>query len=631
MSTSSNAFVIHVIPIARGIGTDELSYFSTSALPLGSVITVPVRRRNVPAVVIDVQSAREAKSHIRSTNFSLKKADGTGEHLFTPAFIRTATQVAYESAGTIGGTIASFHIEENVSPPKKRISAPYESGKKIEPVVVSGTDAERFSTYRKLIREEFARGKSVLCVVPERALVPEAYELLARGIEKYTFPCDMPGGRRKHKARTALWKQALKLDHPVLFITVPAFMSFPRDWGTIIIDRESHRSYKSWTRPFIDYRLFGEYYAHHLGARFVLGDSLLRLETYHRLQERTAQSMTPTAARLPEGGTIDVVSWNEEEPFSPLTPSLHEALTQALDRKERIFIFTGRRGLAPTTLCRDCGQILTCPKCSAPAALHGTKSRTGERQFVCHRCGFHEQAEDVCPTCHSWRLLPLGIGSEGVEEELRKLFPSHTIVRLDTDTATTPAKAVRIAEKFEKAKSGAILVGTEVALFRLPSEIPLAAVASTDAVLSLPDLRINERVLRLINEIRQRARHSILQTRMPDHLVFKTLQSGIGTDFYHAEQVSRKKFNFPPFSVLVKISAAGRPGSIEKSMEALAEKLDRWEITIFPAFTERVKGKSVFHLLVYVPQKDWPDKELLARLRTFPQSVRIEVDPESLL
>lgn len=632
MSTSSNAFLVHVIPIARGISSDELSYFSTSKMPLGSVITVPVRRRNVPAVVIGVESAREAKSQIRSKSFSLKKAAGTGAYLFTPAFIEAAFRTAFESAGTIGGVLASFHIEENVVPPKKRISDEEKSEKKIEPAVVHGTTADRFAAYRKLIREEFARGRSVLFIVPERALVPEAYEMLSRGIESYTFSCDAPTGRRKNKAREKTWKAALEMDHPCLFITVPPFMSLPRDdWGAIVIDRESHRSYKSWTRPFVDYRLFGEYYGQNLGARFVLGDSLLRLETFYRLQEHTAQPLTPTAARLPEGGAVEVISWDKEEPFSVITPELREHIARALTKKGKAFVFSGRRGLAPTTVCRDCGEILTCPRCSAPAALHKKSGQGNGRQFACHRCGFHEPAEDKCSYCKSWRLVPLGIGSEGVEEELKKLFPDAAVLRLDSDTATTPVKAARIAEKFKKARSDAILVGTETALFRLPKHMQLSAVASADAVLSLPDLRINERVLRIANELQQKSDRLVIQTRMPDHLVFETLATGIGTDFYRAEQRSRKKFNFPPFSVLIKISAAGRRGSIEKSMEKLAEKLDRWDTTLFPAFTERVKGKSVFHLLVQVPRRSWPDKELLSRLRGFPPSVRIEVDPESIL
>ena len=65
--------ILEVIPIARGINSDTLSYFSGTDVTVGSIVSVPLRKKNIPALVIGLKDAEESKTEIRKSSFFTKK------------------------------------------------------------------------------------------------------------------------------------------------------------------------------------------------------------------------------------------------------------------------------------------------------------------------------------------------------------------------------------------------------------------------------------------------------------------------------------------------------------------------------------------------------------------------------
>ena len=101
--------ILEVIPIARGINTDTLSYFSGNDIPIGSIIKVPLRKRIVPALVINSKDVEESKTEIKNSSFSLKKIEKVKHNnLLSKKFVDAAEETANYYVGTIGSVLNSI-------------------------------------------------------------------------------------------------------------------------------------------------------------------------------------------------------------------------------------------------------------------------------------------------------------------------------------------------------------------------------------------------------------------------------------------------------------------------------------------------------------------------------------------
>ncbi len=166
----------------------------------------------------------------------------------------------------------------------------------------------------------------------------------------------------------------------------------------------------------------------------------------------------------------------------------------------------------------------------------------------------------------------------------------------------------------------------------LHDKVDNSAIISLDSLFSLPDFRIQEKILYMLIHIRTlTTKRFIVQTRKFDEKVFEYGLKGNMSDFYREEINERKKFNYPPFSTLIKITLEGNKSDIVKEMEIAQNILDPYEVEVFPAFTQTVKGNHVLHGLMRIPQNKWPDSNLIDKIRSLSPSIMIKVDPETLL
>jgi primosomal protein N' (replication factor Y) len=237
----------------------------------------------------------------------------------------------------------------------------------------------------------------------------------------------------------------------------------------------------------------------------------------------------------------------------------------------------------------------------------------------------------VCTNCGGYRLTTLGIGSELVEEKLKELFPEAKIFRIDADATPTHIKAQKVAEKFYSSPQS-ILVGTEMSLLYLTDKVASSAVVSMDTFFSIPDFRINERVLNIILKMRAITdRNLIIQTRDINQKVFEYAVRGNLIDFFKDEIEDRKKFGYPPFSTLIKISILGTKNELSTLAEKFQKDIEPDEVDIFPAFVPQTKGKFAINGLIKIPDGEWPKPELISKLKNLPMNFSVNVDPESLI
>jgi primosomal protein N' (replication factor Y) len=630
--------IVTVIPIARGIGKETLSYFSAQTFAPGSFIKVPLRNRLVGGLVITTENAEKKKAELRQSSFAMRKImSGKSKTIFSPVFIEAATEMASYSAGSTGSVLANITSKTILEQADKlekidlTLAIPNERRTTHEPYTLQADEEDRFAHYKSLIREQFAHTKSVFFVLPTIQDTKKIFEQLPKGIEQYTFVLNSSLSK---KEIVETWNKIILEPHPVLIISTGSFLGIPRsDIGAIIIERESSSSFKTQSRPYIDIRTFCECFARRLNAKLIFGDLLLRTETLWRTKNGDMGELSPLKFRstsTAETVLIDMKKYKtlDEPEFRIVSDELVELVKKSQESNENMFIFAARRGLAPMTVCGDCGTTVLCSRCNAPIILH--RASQGNF-FLCHRCGERRSAEERCRNCDSWKLTTLGIGIELIEESLKSMFPDTKIFRMDKDTVTTHKQASRLAGDFFNSP-GSILLGTEMALGYVERPVENAAVAAIDSLFSIPDFRINEKIMNILLRIRSFTQKTyIIQTRSRDQALFDYATKGNLMDFYRDEIDERKRLDYPPFSVLIKLTVRGTPASAAKDMALVEKALADHNPLVFPAFIEKVNRKTVLHALLRLKPEEWPDQTLYNKLIALPPNISINVDPESLL
>ncbi|PIT91074.1 hypothetical protein COU17_02180 [Candidatus Kaiserbacteria bacterium CG10_big_fil_rev_8_21_14_0_10_49_17] len=628
--------LVHVIPIARGIVKESLSYFTKETPTAGSIVSVPIRGTATPALVERVERVRDAKAAVRELPYALQKMDSSrATQVFLPAFLEAAKSIAEYYAASTGAVLSSIVPKAILADPRKvkceDVSSERASGRAFEKLLLQADRDERFSIYRSVIREAFARKESVYLCLPTINDVEQFASVSERGIGPYAFVFHSALSKSELIKR---WKAVSAEGHPVLIIATGSFFGIPRrDIGSIILERESAEAYRSQSRPFVDTRVCAEYVARAIGARLILADTFLRVETLYEHEEGLAAELAPLRFRPLSSAKSLVIDTSKNTPtqkgaYNTLSRELEELIRKNRSDSEHLFIFAGRRGLASITVCCDCGAVVRGEKSDSPMTLHKTSKGN---VFFDHRTGEIRTAAQRCKDCGSWRLTALGGGIELVEEQVRERFPETPVLRIDSDSVKKPSDAQSIADEFYETP-GCILLGTEMALPYLMKPFEHAAVASIDSLLAVPHYNTETRMFALLLTIRSLAQETFLiQTRKVNQRVISLAISGNLLDFYREEIEVRRALSYPPFAIFITITIDGKRPAIDAQMEAVEEALTGYDVRIFSAYSSIRTGVLRSHALIKVSRESWPDAKLVERLKALPPRVVVRVDPGSIL
>lgn len=638
---------IRVIPISRGITKDELSYFSAQPIPEGSIISVSLRKKTIPAIVISSKDISASKTAIKTSDYKLKKIGKQESKAGIPLDVMLAVcKTADYFVTSPGAVLAEIlpktildEIQERGCVKKKKKNKTRIAGEKL---VLQIENKECLGTYKSMVREAFARNTSIFICVPSIADGERLFKVLQRGIEQYSVLLHSSFTKKKIKES---WQKAVETKHPMLMIGTPMFLSIPRsDINTIIIEKEHSSYYKHSIRPFLDMRVFAEYIAAQYGARFVLSGMPLRTETMHRykngefeeLQPLKLKPATPTTAqhkiidmKAKSKDGLNIKKTNlpaSRHGFVILSEDLKKIIDKTEKSGERMFIFTARRGTASSTICNDCGHAVLCEKCNTPVALH---SAPRVNVFLCHYCGATRSAKERCSVCQSWNLVALGIGIQRVESALKSEFPKRKIIIADRENLSTHKQTKSAVQLFYDTP-GSILLGTEMVLPYLNDPIEYVVVASADSLLSVPQWRISEKLFSLLLTMRELAtKMFLIQTRRSENTVLKYAVVGNILDFYKQEILLREKLKYPPTYVLIKITMSGALPHLKKEFKKIEEMFTEHNIYIY---TSPIKNreKHTMYGLMRIKKKAWPNEELVAKLRSLPLNITVTIDPENL-
>lgn len=643
--------IVTVIPLEKSPFAQELTYFTVKEVAPGNIVAVTLRNKKILAFVISVENASEMKSDIKGMDFNLKKVlDVKEETIFSPELLNSIFLACnyFATNKNIGlgyfiPSILKTNYDEILKIKLAREEKPIKSidEPRQEKLLLQIPLEDRISVYKTLIRENFAAKKSVFLVLPTEQDILRFSNMLSRGIEQFTFSIN---GGLSPKKMLAIIKNIISASHPILIVSTTPFLSIPRDdIGLIILEHESSSAYKTVTRPHFDLRTFIEIYASQTNTRLIMSDTLLRFETIGRLNQDQLSSLHPVSYRIDFNDRLKILPKGKK--FEIFAPESITEMKHSLSKKNNIFVFALRKGLATMTVCRDCAHIVDCKNCGAPVVLY--LSRDGKkRMFICNRCKEEMPDDTFCKNCASWNLMPLGIGTDTVQENLKELIksediPKVKIFKLDKETAKTREGALKIIKEFE-AEKGAILVGTEMAMFYIENNVSLSVIASFESLWGIPNFKMSEKILQLIISASAKTdRNLIIQTKNTDDPALRAIESGNLVSFIREELKDREMFNYPPYNKFIKITHLGDKESSIKARDDIKRLFEEYNPEVFGGFVAKSKNKYITNALIKLEPRKWGlpdlliqsriDEHLLSKLLSLPMDFEVSVDPEDLL
>ncbi|MGH7263338.1 MAG: replication restart helicase PriA, partial [Candidatus Rokuibacteriota bacterium] len=287
------------------------------------------------------------------------------------------------------------------------------------------------------------------------------------------------------------------------------------------------------------------------GADCLLVSGAPSLESWARLRSGEAIAEEAKAGRWPAVHRVDLRATPAD---SSLSPGLGDALREAGAAGRRALLVVNRLGYGWGLGCAECGAVRRCSACRVALTY-----RRGDRTLVCRLCGLRLRAASQCGRCRGRRLASLGLGTERVEDDVRRAVPGVRVARYDGDLSDEQAAAVRDGFRDGRIQ---VVVGTHMAL-RLLADGPvdLAALVLADATLSLPDFRAAERTFQLAWHLAEGVAprgSAWLQSYYPDHPALEAVAVGARETFYEREWAERRELGYPPARRMARILAAGR-------------------------------------------------------------------------
>jgi primosomal protein N' (replication factor Y) len=325
--------------------------------------------------------------------------------------------------------------------------------------------------------------------------------------------------------------------------------------------------------------------------------------------------------------------------------ALVSAMKETLERGEQSILFLNRRGTSTYIFCRECGYAMVCPRCETPLTWHSYRDpgRAGEGMLVCHHCDYRGEHPDRCPACGSSQIKFFGGGTERVEEEVERRFPSARVLRWDRDTTGGKGVHDALLDRFIRQEAD-VLIGTQMVAKGLDLPlVTLVGVVNADTALYLPDYRSGERTFQLLTQVAGRAGRGllggqvILQTYTPEHYAIQAASRHDYHGFYGREMRYRSELGYPPFSRLARLeirtTTAQRARAIGERLHTLLlqriaeEKLVQTSlIGPTPCFYPRRDNLHRWQILVRGPNP----AAALRNLHPSPEVI-VDVDPVSLL
>ncbi len=495
-----------------------------------------------------------------------------------PNFFRTKPGVRYQTSleklRKLKTTkLLSSDIKHELNHEQKYAVNSLKSFDGFKPTVLFGvTGSGKTEVYLHMMALTFERrpNAQILFLVPEINLTPQLEARVRSFFTHKKIVCMHSGLSQGERARS--WLAMHEKQAQILIGTRMAVFASMPELQLIVVDEEHDLSYKAGDGVRYSARDLAVKRAQLLNIPIVLGSATPSLETWAhvRSQHYHLLTLSQRAVKEAELPQLVVVNPKEEKTTFGLAQTVVDAISETLEKKEQVIVFLNRRGYAPVLTCPSCGWLSTCPHCSTYAVYHKS-----HRRLMCHHCGWSTHVYSQCPDCGNIDLMPLGAGTQRIEEQLQEIWPSARILRIDRDS-TQKKNAAQVAFDAVHAGEVDILVGTQmVAKGHDFQKVSLVVVLNVDAQLVSANPRSEERVFANLMQVAGRAGRGglsstmIVQSRFGDRPIFKALAAQDYEMFADELLAVREMEGAIPFASQALLLADA--SSLDKTLEFLSQ------------------------------------------------------------
>ena len=492
-----------------------------------------------------------------------------------------------------------------------------------------------------------AQGKGVILLVPEIALTGQMVDWFrARfGPQTAVLHSRLSAGERYDE-----WRRIRRGDARLVIGARSAVFAPVENLGAVLIDEEHEPSYQNEQHPQYDARDIAVWRAEHENAICLMGSAtpsilsfaLARRGDYTLLQLSSRANGLP----LPEIRVIDMRQELKSGNRSIFSEELQTRLTETIRSGQQAILFINRRGYAPGMTCRMCGLTVRCPVCDVTMTYHRQHNA-----LQCHYCGRTIPAPQTCPECGSQSIRPVGIGTERVEAEVRRLFPDTGVIRMDLDTTRGKDAHYDLINAF-RAREAQVLIGTQMIAKGLDfPNVTLVGAILADLSLNLPDYRSAERTFQLLVQVAGRAGRAglagqvVIQTYKPEHYALKAAATQDYRAYFEDEFSRRRSKLYPPFTIIARFLVESRDQEeamstarrLKAQTEAAvsAQGIARRLLMIHADHAPIQYIEGVYRAQTLMKWLSHPDSErCLARLQEWTQEkpcrISLEINPSTL-
>lgn len=485
------------------------------------------------------------------------------------------------------------------------------------------TGSGKTEVYLKLISDTLEKGKTAIMLVPEISLTPQMLRQLRA---RFKGEVSILHSRLSAGEKFDEWLR-LKRGEAKIAIGARSAIFAPLDnLGLIVIDEEHDGSYEAENSPRYKTIEVACERARLSGAKVVLGSATPSIETYDKAvsgEYYLAELKNRINGKhLPEFIVADMRAEIRRGNESVFSSYLKAEIDECLKNGNQAIIFFNRRGYSRQVLCRDCGNVIKCENCDVALNYHKDQG-----VLKCHYCNATYKMPSACPECGSVNLSYNGIGTQKVVDEIKKLFPSAKLLRMDNDTTSGKEGHFKILKDFSEKKAD-ILVGTQMVAkgHDFPS-VTLVGILDADMSLYFSDYRSGERTYQLITQVAGRSGRAdkkgkvVLQTYNPENPILRFAINYDYVGFFEREKALRKSTSFPPYSTVLRIMTEGDDD--KETMETLKEVYFRVK-----EIYDREREKFYFFNKMRCPVKRLKNKyryEIIMRIAADDKTLKDEI------
>lgn len=558
-------YVIQVAPLVRLpiLRTQVFSYLHEKPLSAGTLVDIPFYRRNLQGIVVSSKEdfPRQGAIQLKKINSVIQEkflserqielAKKLASHYLSPIgiFLKLMTSKGILNIKDKKEKIRKL-TNKNKLPKSKEAEIILKSQSKN--FLVIGPADKRLNLNLSLVSNIIKSKKQCLVLVPE---IFQSHEMQKK-FQGY-FPREeialFHGKILKGQFYDSWQKVKERKINVVIATKVGVFLPFS-NLGLVIVEEEQDISHKQWDMsPRYGAVRAAEVLAKMQNAKIVFGSASPSIETCWRAEKEKWQvlNLREDAKKKRETEIIDLYQ-ERKNPDFPISKRLYESISRALNERKKILLLVKRRGYSTFSVCRNCKNILKCPKCERALVYFDETDN-----YRCLHCSYRADIFSSCPKCGSHQFSHFGVGIQLVERKIRRLFPKAKAARLDLDSVKTIKKYKELGRKMKDGKID-IIIGTQTAL-KLGGffDFDLVGVVSAHEYFPIADFNSTEQALSSFIQAKNLVKSGgkfVIQTFFPKEQIFDYLESKSQEDFFEREIKLRKKLFCPPFSRLVKLS-----------------------------------------------------------------------------